>query len=389
MRKPLPSLALVAGHRHSAVVADQHVVRVVRIDPHRVMVDVNPLGAVEPKGLAAVVRHAQGRFRQVHAEVILGIDPDDPEIHWPAVMRPHLPPGGAGVVGPIDPALFLMLDPGVDDVRIAPVDVEPDPSERPFGKAPGQLRPGPTRIGCFPDPAVGPAAVEAEAGPPPLVGGRVDHLVVARIHDQVGTAGVGPGIEDPGPGNPAVGCLVNAALAPGVPQVAECRDIHHLVVFGIDHDSRHLSSLAEAQVLPALGPIGRLVDAVAPGAALAVVVFTGADPHQVGVVARNRDVADRHPGRRIEHRGQGDAAVDRLPEPAGGGRDIEDVGVPFQHREVVDPAARPGRADVPELEFVEGTTLPGGVGSLGRKGQDEQRRVQEQGANLECLSRIT
>ena len=303
MGEPLPGLALVTSRRHSAVVADQHMIRVVRIDPHRVMVDVNPLGAVEPKSLAAVVRNAERRFRQVDPEIVLGIDPDDPEIHWPAVMRPHLSPGTAGIIGPVHPALLLMLDPGVHDVRIAPVDIESDSAERPFGKASGQLGPGSSGVGGLPDSAVGPTAVEAEAGPPALVGGRVEHLVVARVHDEVSAARIGPGIEHPAPRNPAVGRLKYPALAAGSPQVTEGRDVDDLMVVGVDHDSRHLPSVAESHVLPTRAAVGRFVDPVAPGAALPVVVFAGADPNQIRIVGWNRDVADRRCRRRIEDRG--------------------------------------------------------------------------------------
>ena len=107
----------------------------------------------------------------------------------------------------------------------------------------------------------------------------------------------------------------------------------------------------EPHVLPRLAAVGGLVDAVAPRAALAVVVLAAADPHGVGVIRIDRDVADRHHVIEVvEVHGPRGAVVHGLPQPAGGGADVKDGGVRLEHRKIVDTAGHGGRADVPELE---------------------------------------
>ena len=218
--QPHPGLAFVLGDRDAAVVPDHHVVGIVGIDPHCVMIDVNVRRAVEPEGLPTVVGNTEGCFRQIDAEIVLRIDPDDAEVHRPAVVAAHFPPAGAGVVGPIDPALLLVLHPGVDDVGVAAIDVEPDPAHRPLGQSLGESGPAPATVGRLPDPAVGAAAVEAEAGPAPLIGGGVDHLVVGGIHHQLGAASIRTGVEHLGPREAAVGGLVDPAVPARPPEVA-------------------------------------------------------------------------------------------------------------------------------------------------------------------------
>ena len=109
--------------------------------------------------------------------------------------------------------------------------------------------------------------------------------------------------------------------------------------------------VGEAHVLPGLAAVGRLVDAVAPRAALAVVVLAAADPDGVGVVRVDRDVADRHRVVEIvEQHFPGGAVVHRLPQAAGGGADVEHRGIGLEHREVVDAAAHRRGTDVAELQ---------------------------------------
>ena len=60
IRREVVVATAVPGNRDATIVADDEVIRVVRVDPHRVMVDVNPLrrGA---RRLAAVARYEDRR----------------------------------------------------------------------------------------------------------------------------------------------------------------------------------------------------------------------------------------------------------------------------------------------------------------------------------------
>ena len=90
------------------------------------------------------------------------------------------------------------------------------------------------------------------------------------------------------PGRAAVGRLVDAALAAGPEERAGRRDEHDVVVDRIDDDAVDVPRLAQPHVAPRLAAVGRLVDAVAPRRALAVVRFAGADPDEVGILLRHR-----------------------------------------------------------------------------------------------------
>ena len=110
-----------------------------------------------------------------------------------------------------------------------------------------------------------------------------------------------------------------------------------------------------ASPIPGIGPaaVNRLVDAVAPRRALAVVRLAGADPDEVGVALRHRDVADRHQSLALELRLERRAVVDRLPHPAVRGADVEDGRVRFVHGQVGDAAGHRGRTDRTEMQRVE------------------------------------
>ena len=93
-----PGAAHVVRHRHAAVVADQDVIRVVRIDPDRVHVVVRREGRVGFHRPAAVDRHVQAHAAHVDAIRIARIDPDLAEVHRPRVHRADLAPVRAAIV---------------------------------------------------------------------------------------------------------------------------------------------------------------------------------------------------------------------------------------------------------------------------------------------------
>ena len=292
VREPHPLGALVVADPDPAVAADHQVFGIGRVDPHGVIVHVDLLvDGVE--GLPAIVRHQHVQARDVDPEIVLRIDPNHPEIHRPRVGAAHLPPGGAGVVASVDPALLLVLDPGVDDARVGEIDRDPAPAPRALGQSLGESGPGPSGVGRFPEAAAWAATVHAPGGPAPLIGGRVKNLVVGGIHHQFGAAGVHARIEHPGPGETAVGRLVDAAVAAGLPEIAEGRDVDDIGIDRVDHDPGDLLRGAEPHVLPGLATVGRFVDPVAPGGTLPVVVLAGADPDQIGIVRRDGDGPDR------------------------------------------------------------------------------------------------
>ena len=73
IRREVVVATAVPGNRDAAIVADDEVIRVVGIDPHRVMVDVNADRRVADR-LAAVIGKVERRRRPVDAIRVLGVD---------------------------------------------------------------------------------------------------------------------------------------------------------------------------------------------------------------------------------------------------------------------------------------------------------------------------
>ena len=114
----------------------------------------------------------------------------------------------------------------------------------------------------------------------------------------------------------AVDGLVDASIAAGSPQAAGCGHEHDLVVLRIDDDAIDVARGAETHVGVGLAAVGRLVDAVAPRRALAVVRLAGADPDEIGIGLRDRHVADRHQALVLELRLERRAVVRGFPHAA-------------------------------------------------------------------------
>ena len=105
----VPRPALVPADVEPAVVADQQVLRVLRVDPDRVLVDVTgravAAGIVERReGLAAVERLRYRQPGDVDRLVVRRIDAQLAEVHRPRVAVADVRPARALVVGAEDAA---------------------------------------------------------------------------------------------------------------------------------------------------------------------------------------------------------------------------------------------------------------------------------------------
>ena len=113
--------------------------------------------------------------------------------------------------------------------------------------------------------------------------------------------------------------------------------------------------------------IHRFVDAIAPGGALAIVGLAGSHVENRRVGRGEREVADRGIGLLVEDGLPGVAAVDGLEDSAGGGADIHDARVRFDHGEVVDSTAHGGGADTAEFQVLQYGFVPGLGGGCGEE----------------------
>ena len=202
--------------------------------------------------------------------------------------------------------------------------------------------------------AARPAAVHPPLRAAPLIGRGVERLAVRGIHHQLGRAGVVIDVQHALPVLPAVGGLVDAAFAASRPQVAQRRHVDDVEVHRVDDDAGDLLAVAQAHVLPRAAAIRGLVDAVAPRAALPVVVLARCRPtpgwHRSAAMAISP--TDELPSLSNTERERG-AVVRGLVDAAGGGADVEHRWVAFEHGEVVHPARRRGRPDRAEGQPIE------------------------------------
>ena len=162
--------------------------------------------------------------------------------------------------------------------------------------------------------------------------------------------------------------------------MADGRDVHHIRVRRMNDDAADVARVGEAGQLPRAAGIGRLVDAVAPRRALAIVGFAGSGPDDVGVRRRHGDVANRHHRvDAIEHRRPRRALVDAPEDAAAGGRDVDGVGLTrhARDRDVVDAAAGRRRSDAAPAQITEDRCVDGGASVGAAKGHKDRRQNQK------------
>ena len=126
-------------------------------------------------------------------------------------------------------------------------------------------------IGGFEEAAAGAAGAER-----PALAAEVPH---ARHRSSSGACGFIASMPQPvdalapaehfAPGLAAVGGLVDAALVVVVPEVAGGAGVDGVAVLGIDQDLGDVFGILQADVGPVLAAVGRFVDAVADGDAVA------------------------------------------------------------------------------------------------------------------------
>jgi hypothetical protein len=108
--------------------------------------------------------------------------------------------------------------------------------------------------------------------------------------------------------------------------------------------------LGESHVLERRAAVGRLVDAAAPRRALAIVRLAGANPYQVRIRLRDRDVADRDQPLVLELGDERRAVVGGLPDATMRRAYVVNRGIRLVHRQVGDAAGHGGRSDGAEVK---------------------------------------
>src|SRR5262249_26015288 len=144
---------------------------------------------------------------------------------------------------------------------------------------------------------VEPAARTAAAIVPGLakivVHAGVNDVRISAIEAYVARSGRRADVEHTLPGSAGIGRTEDTALfvrTPGMPQ--RSREDNSWI-FRIDDNAREALRIAQSEMLPVAASIGRLVDPVTYGCAVAWKAFPGSDVDHVRIVRRQRNRAHR------------------------------------------------------------------------------------------------
>ena len=391
--------AAVPGLGHTAVVADEPVIGVARVDPDGVIVDVHVAGS-RARRLAAVVREQERGGREVHAIGILRVDLDPRVVEGAGILVAHPTPGRAPVLGAVEAAqqaaglgLLGRVTDGVagrrqDRVVVAPERIGLDQrvhdprltAREGYGHAPlvgggeaSALHLGPriAAVGAVPQARSGTARPEEVGATDALPCGREEVVRVRRIDLHVDEAGLCIDVLDAFPAVTAVGGLEQPTLALVVPGVAQLGNVHDVGVGGVDGDVPDHLPVLEAHQLPGRPAIGGLVDAVARLDGVAAVRVTRAHPHHGGVRLSDGDGADGRGGLLGEQGSERGAVVGRLPDGAAGGSDVERLGGKPDAGDGIDAAVEVGRSNGTPTESGEGRGVRGLAGRRDRSTEQE------------------
>ena len=386
----------VPGRGDAAVAPEDEVVGVVRVDPECMMVDVDLLGTVVAEGAAAIVGDHQRASQEVDAVHVARVDPHLGVVHRTRVGPGHLFPAVAPVEGAEEAVLRLAtsaapataeslvgtarfrLHKRVDDIPVLAEDIDADPSLVALGKTFAELGPAVAPVERTVDAASGTAPVEPPAGALALVHRGEDRVGVARVHGEVDRAGVFVDVQDLLPRLAPVLRSEDAAFLVRPPQIAHRRHVHDVRIARVDEDAPDVLCAFEPHVPPCVSGVGRLVDPVAPAGGLAVLRLSGAHPDQVRVRLVQCDVSNGAGGLVVEERRPGSAVVHGLPDPAGSGRDVEDLRLRLDDCEVGDAPAHQGRPDAAVLEVRDGGLEGGLGGGVRRRGGGSAEDGQEE-----------
>ena len=304
-------------------------VGVVRIDPERVVVAVDTyvvgMGLGDQLEAPATVLALEGTAAQdVDPVRFVRVDEDLRVVHGPGIQVAHLVPAVPPVTRAVGPGPFVgpVLDGRHQHGGIGRGHREADPPLVTRRDAPGELGPTLSPVATPEDPASRSSAVETPSPAEPLVHRGVDDVGVRRVQGQVcRSRPLVRSREHLPPVPAAVGRLVDAALLGPPPEVALRRHPGDVRVVGMNHHPSDMAGLLQSQVSPAVAPVVRAINAVAPGRALPGVLLPGSGVDDAGMRRGNRHIAEGAHRHGVEDVRPGVAPVGGLPEAArGGGR---------------------------------------------------------------------
>ena len=354
-----PGLAVVQRNDGPLIARHDDDVRIVRIDPH-VLVVIAAGGALEgnPR-LAAVEGFVRDGARHDHVVGVLRIDRGNREIAAADAagrtpVRSCLRPGFPRVIRAPERDARVDRDGRVQPLRIAGGDREVGLRDvAVLGEAAFQLLPRRAAIGGLVDAAPQAAPLRVLPRSLALLPQRgIDDARVRWIDVHVVAARVLVLVENLLERFATIGRTEDAALFVRAIRMAGHGDKEPVGVPGVDREVGDLLAVAQAKVRPGLPRVGGLVDAVSNREVGTAESLTAADVDHVRIRGRDGDRSDRAGRLIVEDRLPGAAGIRRLPHPAVADADVERVRLRrHADRGLGAPAAE--RADAPPSHVTE------------------------------------
>ena len=319
----LPRTRHIVRRRQTAIVTDDHMIGILRINPDAVHVVVRHERRVGFKGATAIHGEVQPHASHIDALRIHRINAQLTEIHRSRIRVALLGPRGAAVGGLVQPrdashhatsrwrrrcrvhVLRCRRSPlrrwrrtfngGIHNVRAVTEHVHGNASKRARREAGARhLGPRLATIGGLPQRTAGAATVHATRRATTLIRGGKQNVRIGRRHHELISARFVVHLEHLLPAFATVGGFVHPTLTTRAEQWPSGRHQHHIVVGRMHHDAIDVLGLRQSHQRKRVAAVGGLINAAAPRRALPVIRFTGAHPHQIGVDLRYRNIPDRN-----------------------------------------------------------------------------------------------
>lgn len=182
--------------------------------------------------------------------------------------------------------------------------------------------------------------------------GGVEDIWIIGIHFEVGRASIFVEVEDLFPGGSTVDGFKDTALFVAIPEVAHGGDEEDVFVFGVDCDIGNAFGIFEADGLPFLAVVGRLIDAGAYADAVAGPGLTGTDVDDVSVRRSDGDGSDAL-AVVVKDRLDVASGGGGSPDAAAGGADEDRGRILGVYFDATDAATHDGGADLAGAEVAE------------------------------------
>ena len=188
---------------------------------------------------------------------------------------------------------FVRLDYGVQSFRIRGRNADGNPAQLPARKPGVNFIPRLAAIRRFVQSRLCPARIKRPGRAPKLPERSIERVGVGGVHRQFGATRIVVHKENLVPRFAAIGSFIDSPLGTCVPQCAHHTHINSVGVSGVDFDGTDSLRFFEAEVCPALAPVGGAVNAIAHRYRVARPAFARTHPnHLIGLFGVNGDSPD-------------------------------------------------------------------------------------------------